>query len=203
VSSRFEEVCTTELPENTDTSVYVACKASKNVPVFYNRTAGVMAMVKPCGIVISAAELLTYELASQLFVHLLRLVLDSTHNIQYFGYDRGCEFAPFLTNLSKKGNKGASILLERLEFLVDRFHIKGHTTPQCDLKSPLCLYHPDLLKFQAIRNANTECAEQAFSWLGKFKYSLKYMSQFKYKFFLSMPLLKNDHILGSEYFRLA
>lgn len=71
-----------------------------------------------------------------------------------------------------------------MEFLVDKFHIKGHTTPAYDVLKPDCLYHPDLDKFKEMHGVNTECAEQCFAWLGKFKHCMKYMTQHKFKFFL-------------------
>ena len=97
-----------------------------------------------------------------------------------------CEFQRFLSNLSKNGNAGAKLLLERSDYLVDRFHIRGHTQPQCDISRPECSFHPDLPKFATIANANTSCAEQCFSWLKKFKNTSKYMSAYKFKFFLKV-----------------
>ena len=174
------------LPSNDDESVLVGCKKPCNIARFQNRTAGIMALVRPCGIIVDACEMLTCESSSQLFVQLLRLRCDSGVDFSYLGYDRSCEFEPFLRNLSKKGNEGADILLENTEYLVDRFHIKNHTNPKCVIANPLCAYHPDLPKFFGIQNANTECAEQCFSWLKKFKNTMKYMSKYKFLFFLKI-----------------
>lgn len=184
-----------DLPDNEDTSVHVGCKKPKAVTRFYERSAGVMCLVRPCGIILHHAEMLTCESASQLFVQLLRLQCDTGAKLKYVGYDRACEFHPFLKNLSKKGNVGASLLLNSTQFLVDKFHIKGHTTPACDVLKPECLYHPDLDKFKEIHGVNTECAEQCFAWLGKFKHCIKYMSQYKFKFFL-------QHVIASRNRRL-
>ena len=94
-----------------------------------------------------------------------------------------------MKNLLKKGNQGAEILLDRLQFLVDRFHIKGHTTPKCDLNNSECLYHPDLVKFSELSDVNTECAEQCFSWLGKCKGIMNsYMSMYKFHFMLLLVI---------------
>lgn len=172
------------IPDNSDETVHVGCKEARNVNRFYHRTAGVMAIVRPCGVIIDYAEMLTCESPSQLFTQLLRLKCDSDVNLKYLGYDRACEFEPFLVNLSKKGNEGAKLLLKTTSFLVDKFHIKGHTTPKCDIKDSSCRYHPDLDRFSEIHNTNTECAEQAFAWLGRFKGMAKYMSHYKFKFFL-------------------
>ena len=173
---------TTDLPDNADDSVMNGCKKPCNRSKFFNRTAGVMFAVKPCGVIVDYREMYTCESSSQLFCQLL-LLLDHMPHVKYIGYDRACEFKLFLENLSKKGNEGAKKLLG-LEYLVDRFHIRGHTTPACDITSPLCQFHPDLEKFRAIQYVNTSCAEQCFSWLKKYKHSVKYMSAYKFKFFL-------------------
>ena len=187
VSNQVDEAAE-DLPSNNDRSVHIGCKSEKNVDRLSERSAGVMAIVKPCGMIVDYAEMLTCESPSQLFVQLLRLLCDTPTNVKYLGYDRGSEFEPLLKNFLKKGNQGAEILLDRLQFLVDRFHIKGHTTPKCDLNNSECLYHPDLDKFSEISDVNTECAEQCFSWLGKFKGIMKYMSMYKFHFMLLLVI---------------
>ena len=121
------------LPGNEDHTVHVACKKPENSTVYHKRTAGFMFIVRPCGVIIDFREMFTSESPSQLFVQLLQLCDEDNTNIKYISYDRACEFTSFLTNLAKKGNPGAAKLLN-LKFLVDRFHIKGHTTPECDIK---------------------------------------------------------------------
>ena len=32
---------------------------------------------------------------------------------------------------------------ENLKWAVDKFHIKGHIEPKCQLSHPDCVYHPD------------------------------------------------------------
>lgn len=180
------------IPESDDRSVHVGCKEDKNVPRFYNRSAGVMAIVRPCGIIIDTHELLTCESPSQLFTQLLRLRCEKLVDFSFVGYDRACEFHPFLKNLAAKGNEGASILLQETSYLVDRFHIKGHVNPKCRMDSDKCEYHPDLDKFKDVATTNTECAEQCFSQLGRFKHMMKYMSQHKFLFFLSQVVISHN-----------
>ncbi len=38
------------------------------------------------------------------------------------------------------------------------------------LDNPKCIYHPKLPAFSVVHGVNTECAEQAIKWLGKFKF---------------------------------
>ena len=52
----------------------------------------------------------------------------------------------------------------------DLWHCKKHKEPTCmPPDNPHCLYHPSLEKFKAIHGVNSERAEQAFKWLGRFK----------------------------------
>lgn len=184
--------CSKDLPDSDDRTVHIGCKKATNVDRFYDRTAGVMALVRPCGIIVDATEMFTCESPTQLFIQLLRLKCDSGVDVSYLGYDRACEFEPFLNNLAAKLNPGAELLLKDTKFLVDKFHIKGHTTPQCQLDSPLCKYHPDLPRFNTIGTTNTECAEQCFAWLGKFKGMCKYMSHYKFLLFLKLIILAKN-----------
>ena len=60
------------------------------------------------------------------------------------------------------------ILLDDTDYIVDRFHIKGHVNPKCDIESRDCEFHPDLPTFSVIASGNTECTEQCFSFLRRF-----------------------------------
>lgn len=183
--------------------MHTGCKKKDKVTKFHDRTAGIMAIVKPCGVIIDYREMLTCESASQLFVQLLNLVDQPTVNIKYIGYDRACEFHPFLRNLQKKGNQGAEVLLD-LKYVVDRFHIKGHTTAYCDIKDAKCRYHPDLAKFSALEHVNTEGAEQTFAWLKKYKDMLKYMSCYKFRFILDQVVnARNSYLVKRKCLNLS
>ena len=107
-------------------------------------------------------------------------------HFKYLGYDRACGLQPFLQNITKKQVPFTAYLLEHVKFLMDRFHIKGHTEKCCMPleNNPACYYHPDLANFKEICTANTECAEQAFRWLNKVKYTVRQMSRYKFNFFL-------------------
>ena len=147
-------------PTSDDLSVHVGCKDAKKVDRFKKRSAGVCAVVRPCGIIVDTRELLNCESPSQVFAQLLTLRCDRQVAFQFVGYDRACELKPFLQNLAQKGNEGAAILLKDTAFVSDRFHIKGHVNPKCDPSSPLCEFHPDMDTYGAIKTAIAECAEQ-------------------------------------------
>ena len=174
--------------DNDDESVLVGCKQKKNINRFYDRTAGLLAAVRPCGIIACFDEMFTCESPSQVFYFIFNSFgqnAESFARLKFLGYDRNCDFHPFMRKLSKRGNKGATLLLKEVKFLVDKFHCLKHTEAVCmPLENPKCVYHPDLPAFKEIHGTNTECAEQAFRWLGAFKNNCKKMKMHKYCFFL-------------------
>ena len=81
---------------------------------------------------------------------------------------------------------------------MDRFHVEGHTEPCClppsDTDPSRGIYHPLNNDFDAIKDANTECAEQSFKWLNKYKLIVRNMNQYRFNFFLhTMINLHNEH----------
>ena len=168
-------------PDNDDDSCLVGCKKKQNIDRFYNRTAGILAAVRPCGIIVNVMEMFTCESPTQVYVFVYTTFgrcLEDLRRLQYLGYDRTCDLHPFLKNLAKKGSVGAKILLDNVGMMVDLFHCKKHTESCCmPLDNPDCMYHPHLPKFAEVHGVNTECAEQAFKWLGKFKLNCRKMTR--------------------------
>ena len=95
-------------------SVHVGCKDAKKVDRFKKRSAGVCAVVRPCGIIVNTRELLSCESPSQMFAQLLTLRCDRQVELQFVGYDRACELKPFLQNLAQKGKIGRASCRERV-----------------------------------------------------------------------------------------
>ncbi len=58
------------LPDNNDNSLLTGCKKAQNVQRFHGRTAGVLAVVRPCGIVVNFAEMFTCESPTQAYIFL-------------------------------------------------------------------------------------------------------------------------------------
>lgn len=142
----------------------------KEVNRYRTQTAGILAAVRPCGVVVSFMEMYTCESPTQAYVFLwltFEKCLEDLQMLKYCGYDRACDLHPFIEGMSKKGGVGAKIIDEDVKFLVDKFHCIKHTEPCCmPLDNPKCVYHPDLESFKDIHGTNTEYAEQAFNWLG-------------------------------------
>ena len=105
--------------------------------------------------------------------------------LKYIAYDRICDLHPFLCNLQANL---ADFLLKNVKFLVDMFHVEGHTEACCkppsDCDPQRGRYHPLHTDFDEIRHANTECAEQSFKWLNKYKNIVRNMKQHRFNFFL-------------------
>ena len=122
--------------------------------------------------------------------------LDDLARLKYLGYDRTCDLHPFLKNLMKKGSLGAKILLENVKFMVDLWHCNKHKEATCmPPNNPQCIYHPNLPSFAEIHGVNSECAEQAFKWLGKFKFMCRRMTRPRFCFFMwKMTEMHNQRV---------
>ena len=117
------------------------CKKTSNITKYYNRTAGVIALVRPCGIVVNIGEMYTSESMTQMYLVFLQ-TFGQGGDLEHICYDRACGFYPFLVKLKKKDIYLATYLLEHVMFMVDRFHVGGHTESCCmPLDNPEC---PDL-----------------------------------------------------------
>lgn len=177
-----------KLPDNEDDTLLIGCKKASNLNRFYDRTAGIFALVRPCGVIVNFSEMYTCESPTQAYVFTYMTFgrsLDDLARLKYLGYDRSCDLHPFLVNLEKRGSVGAKILLDNTKFMVDLWHCNKHKEPTCmPPDNPLCRYHPKLSIFSEVYGANTECAEQAFKWLGRFKHLTRRMSRSRYCFFL-------------------
>ena len=106
----------------------------------------------------------TAESLSNVFTYLIDIFGEDPKPFDLKGivYDRACELHPFTARLSNEGNFAAS-KYEKLSYIVDIFHVEKHTQLKCVLGTPECLYHPHLPKFTAVREMNSEIAEQSFS----------------------------------------
>jgi hypothetical protein len=90
--------------------------------------------------------------------------------------------------LERKGAYPAGFSLKHDKFLVDSFHVGGHTKP-C-YKPPTVdnpekgRYHPSNKEFVDIKDDNAKCAEQSFKWLNTHKNIVLNLKQYQLNFFL-------------------
>ena len=188
-----------DLPDADSDSVLVGCRKAKNVDKFFSTTAGIATIVRPCGIVVNCTEMYTCESPTQMYIFLLSTFGrgKDIDRLKFLAYDRACDLHPFLVNLQKKDVYLAKFLLKNVKFLVDIWHVQKHTEPCCQPPSSQQdpgRYHPLHPAFEPVRAANTECAEQCFRWLNKFKTIVRKMKQHRFSFFLhTMINLHNFH----------
>ncbi|CAG2216851.1 unnamed protein product [Mytilus edulis] len=161
-----------------------SCKDKSKLNKFYKTTAGMLFVIRPCGVIVGFAEMYSHESLTQVFLLLRKMFFmnDSCKKrIKYLGYDRCCELKPFLRRLVKENVAGSEEMLNDVQFLVDIFHVLKHTKPSCMPlnNNPLCEFHPKLDKFSEIHGCNTESCEQAFKKLNRFKYSTRHMTRHK------------------------
>lgn len=157
------------------------CKRSENIDAFSDRTAGTIFLCYPCGIVVAWDEMYRAESV----VHVALLILSvfghddfaRSRKPRFVGYDRACDLDPCIRNMLDRGAlpQSCATFFEGIEFVVDRFHISGHKEDCCVISSDKCKFHPDLPKFDDIRNANTEICEQTFRWFNLLKANTRVM----------------------------
>lgn len=164
-----------DVPDIDSDELLVGRKKSKNVNKFFDRTAGVAAMVLPCGIVVNFTEMFTCESPTQRYLFLVFTFGRGCDfdGLRYVAYDRACDLHPFLCNLERKGAYFAKHLLRNVEFLVDIWHVDKHSESCCQppgpVINPASRYRPKHPHFKEILGCNTECTEQAFKWLNSYK----------------------------------
>lgn len=153
------------------------CKKSKNIEKYYERTAGMFYIFRPCGVRLSHAEMYTSEACSDVLLLLIDTfgIIPDPEVLRLIGYDRVCDLHPFISRLSREGNT-AAMNYEGLDFVLDAFHAKNHIEKKCSLTSPECIYHPNLNRYSLYKGMNTQIAEQSFNKLNKFKYITRKMS---------------------------
>ena len=74
------------------------CKKKENILLFYQTTADMLALTRPCGIVVSMTKMFTSESYTQVFLFILRTFcsnLEHFKRLGYLGHDRACGLMPF------------------------------------------------------------------------------------------------------------
>lgn len=140
-------------------------------------------------------------------------------------YDRACQYEPVVKKLLKHGyldkrvwgnyshyciddrERERAKKYERLQkeeeikapmFMVDDFHVKGHTEKTCKIDDEAVRYHPKMNKFSqvfATGKPNNEVCEQTFKWLGKYSHIVRHMTRFRFWIFIYiMVKMKNESV---------
>ena len=79
-----------DLPENDDLSLLTGCRKKKSVNRFHDRTAGVLALVRPCGVIVNTTEMYTCESPTQVYLFIVMTFTrgQDIDRLRYLGYDR-------------------------------------------------------------------------------------------------------------------
>ena len=157
----------------------------ENIERFYNRTAGMIYLFRPCGVRLTHCEMISHESLTQIYIALVHCfgIEPANDLIRGIVYDRACDLKPFLDKLMRNGDDVAG-KFAALQFIVDIFHVEKHTLPKCTIGKPECEYHPSLPQFNYVKEMNTEVAEQSFNRLNPHKFSTRKMCYAKRLLFL-------------------
>ena len=164
----------------------LSCNTEKTKSRFYHRTGGVLVMAKPCGVIVSMAEIFGGESVSQV-AEVIEYYLQNcaTSDTKCLVYDDACHLKRHVDC------RHVYPLLQKLDMKIDRFHFKNHTDVWCK-------ENMDPMKSIFLKHVNTEVMEQIFSWVKGFVTSLRYMSGINFKFFLLDMLDRhNDEIMSA------
>lgn len=158
---------------NVDTVIRIEgeCRKDSNVPKYVQRTAGMFYGFRPCGYRVFSMEMYTAESLSSVFVALADIFgSEEIKELKGLVYDRACGLSKTVTKMAQKGNRVAENY-SKLDYIVDSFHIKGHTEPNCMKEHFL-----KLDKYSHVKGMNTLAAEQGFSILNKTNRSTRPMT---------------------------
>ena len=155
----------------------VGCKSINNINKFEERTAGMLYLLRPCGIRLSHTELYTAESLSSVFSSLIDVFGNNPSKNEISGvvYDRSCDLKPCIHRLSEEGH-GIAEPFNNIRYIVDPFHAEKHTLPKCDITNKECKYHPDLEIYKDVRNMNMEICEQTFHLINPLKHISRNMT---------------------------
>jgi hypothetical protein len=122
---------------------------------------------------------------------------------RFVGYDRACDLAPCIRNLIARQAlpPWAAEFFKGMLFVVDRMHVVPHTEACCDINSSDCEYHPDMPKFNAIRETNTQICEQHFRWFNLLKANTRVMCMERFWWFVHIMVEEKNERREEELHR--
>jgi len=169
--------------------VKLKCGTEKSNHRAKNRkTAGILAFVKPCGVVVNVKEIFNSESKSQVYGHLHDiLALPQFNNIDCICYDYACHLMKYAKNKIRKDLTKVSNRMAELQYVVDRFHFPNHVDRWC---KKMC--NPYKCRF--IEKVNTEACEQLFSWLSNYSRMTKYMNRDRFLYFILYVLDSHNDV---------
>ena len=159
------------------------------------RTFGCIVSFLSCGVTMAYDEAVRAEGMRPITRHLLRSIMHGAEMPEGIIYDAACtldlHWKKFLGTSILRFSENTNKLPKRR--CVDYFHIRTHTRPMCKT-----VMRPDDPSHQGLfTNINTQMAEQSFSFLSRFKSSLRSFTHPRSTTMLMILLhLKNCQIVG-------
>lgn len=151
-----------------------------------HRTAGILVMERPCGVVLDVKELFGSESKSQVYAHIHNLLSKTAFSkTSVICYDDACHLKKFAQNPVRSTQTALAARITGMQILCDRFHFKNHI-------DGWCRQHCNPLTSANLQNVNTEVCEQLFSWLSKFSAITKHMNRYRF-LFLMLYVLDNHN----------
>ncbi|CAF1418168.1 unnamed protein product [Adineta steineri] len=138
---------------------------------YKRRTAGFMAIVSNCNVIVGWNESVRSEGMRRNAYHLLKYLHLGGILPLACAYDSACTFVAYLKRqycISLMPSPYVDELLQK-KYCIDRFHRRNHTRPEC--KTSLSCSHPENRPF--FDNQNTQVCEQLFSHFTKLKATLR------------------------------
>ncbi|CAF2830447.1 unnamed protein product [Rotaria sp. Silwood2] len=135
------------------------------------RTAGFMAVVSNCNVIIGWGESVRAEGMRRSIYQLLKILHFNGQLPSAAAYDSACTFVAYLKNqygMSIKPSPYVDELISK-KYCIDRFHRRNHVRPEC--KTILSCEHKDNKQF--FENQNTQVCEQLFAHFTKIKSTLR------------------------------
>ena len=151
----------------------IGCREEQNIKKYYDRTAGLISIVRGCDIRLGTIESYTKESASQLVMALVDRfgVEPNQSEIKCVIADVACGLSKFLDERGKMNETLKKY--SELDFVVDSFHVKTHKKKECQ---PGEKFHPSHPKFSYLEGTHFEAAETSFVALNKCKQMLNKMT---------------------------
>jgi len=183
----IEDVKDTIVNGNDGTKGKLSCGTEKGKHKCKNhRTAGILVMERPCGVVLDVKELFGSESKSQVYAHIHNhLSKTAFSKTSIICYDDTCHLKKFAHNPVRSTQTAVASRIAEMEILCDRFHFKNHI-------DVWCRQHCNPHTSENLQNVNTEVCEQLFSWLSKFGSITKHMNRYRF-LFLMLYVLDNHN----------
>jgi len=153
------------------------CRGEDKITRFFDRTGGIIYIVRPCLIRLGRWEMYGAESLSQWAICFVDCFGENPppEVLSYILGDRVCGFQPYLKNLAKRGNKVMEFY-SKLKFILDTFHADKHVQPVCLNDPTVGKFNPRLPMWAHMQGTNYEGAEQTFRFINRMKSTTNFMT---------------------------